>query len=241
MLNGSKAIRGGIPLVFPQFGIGPQSPKVQHGFARASKWQWLGVERETTTELVAAFLLESTAETLAVWPHRFRLKFTVVLRQRSLRTRFDLLNCAEDQSSFSFTALFHTYFRVPAIENVRVRGLQGLQYKDKLISGDGANGGLVEPSNALAVTGEVDRVYTGWNGRRLDLLQLGSSFMTITAPVGLPDVVVWNPWVAKAKAMADFGDEEYREMICIEAGAVDKEVTLSVGETWSAEQQLSLD
>lgn len=27
---------------------------------------------------------------------------------------------------------------------------------------------------------------------------------------GFPDAVVWNPWVAKAQAMADFGDEEYK-------------------------------
>ena len=27
---------------------------------------------------------------------------------------------------------------------------------------------------------------------------------------GFPDFVVWNPWVAKSQAMADFGDEEYK-------------------------------
>jgi glucose-6-phosphate 1-epimerase len=28
--------------------------------------------------------------------------------------------------------------------------------------------------------------------------------------------VVWNPWIAKAKAMADFGDDEWPRMLCIE-------------------------
>jgi hypothetical protein len=27
---------------------------------------------------------------------------------------------------------------------------------------------------------------------------------------GFPDYVVWNPWVAKSQAMADFGDDEYK-------------------------------
>ena len=35
VLDGTKAIRGGIPLVFPQFGPGKLP---QHGFARVSKY-----------------------------------------------------------------------------------------------------------------------------------------------------------------------------------------------------------
>ena len=45
MLDGSKAIRGGIPLVFPQFGLGPAMPKTQHGFARNSRWEWQGMNQ----------------------------------------------------------------------------------------------------------------------------------------------------------------------------------------------------
>ena len=37
---------------------------------------------------------------------------------------------------------------------------------------------------------------------------------------GSASTVVWNPWVAKAKAMADFGDEEYHHMVCVESGNV---------------------
>jgi glucose-6-phosphate 1-epimerase len=43
--------------------------------------------------------------------------------------------------------------------------------------------------------------------------------------------VVWNPWVQKAGAMSDFGDAEWRQMICIEASNVsDFAVILAPGQ-----------
>ena len=51
--------------------------------------------------------------------------------------------------------------------------------------------------------------------------------------------VVWNPWDKKAKAMADFGDEEYKHMLCVEAACVEKPITLKPGEEWRGRQELS--
>ena len=47
---------------------------------------------------------------------------------------------------------------------------------------------------------------------------------------GSASTVVWNPWVAKARAMADFGDEEYHRMVCVESGNVGpNQITLAPG------------
>jgi len=47
---------------------------------------------------------------------------------------------------------------------------------------------------------------------------------------GSATTVVWNPWVAKAKAMPDFGDDEWTGMLCVEtANAMDGAVTLAPG------------
>ena len=54
------------------------------------------------------------------------------------------------------------------------------------------------------------------------------------------NVVVWNPWVDKSKKMSDFGDLEYQNMICVEAGAVVEQVVLQPGETWVGKQGLNL-
>jgi len=42
--------------------------------------------------------------------------------------------------------------------------------------------------------------------------------------------VVWNPWIAKARRMTDFGDEEYYGMVCVETtNAADDVITVLPG------------
>lgn len=50
--------------------------------------------------------------------------------------------------------------------------------------------------------------------------------------------VVWNPWEKKSKSMVDFGDEEYKQMLCVDAAAVEKPITLKPGEEWTGCLQL---
>lgn len=59
---------------------------------------------------------------------------------------------------------------------------------------------------------------------------------------GLPDAVVWNPWIAKAKATGDFGDEEYKEMLCVEpAVAASGPITVKAGQSWCGSQVLVVE
>jgi D-hexose-6-phosphate mutarotase len=52
--------------------------------------------------------------------------------------------------------------------------------------------------------------------------------------------VVWNPWIAKSKAMTDFGDEEFHRMVCVEAGNVGQnQVTLAPGKASAVKVGLS--
>jgi glucose-6-phosphate 1-epimerase len=53
----------------------------------------------------------------------------------------------------------------------------------------------------------------------------------------LNEVVVWNPWKEDAESIGDFKPKEgYKEMICVEAGAVKGWVELGGGETWEGSQ-----
>ncbi|XP_012835417.1 PREDICTED: putative glucose-6-phosphate 1-epimerase isoform X1 [Erythranthe guttata] len=54
-------------------------------------------------------------------------------------------------------------------------------------------------------------------------------------------LVVWNPWDLEARRMSDFGDIEYREMVCVEAAAVESEITLNPDQEWTGTQRLSVE
>lgn len=55
---------------------------------------------------------------------------------------------------------------------------------------------------------------------------------------GLNTVTVWNPWAENAKKMSDFGDEEYKGMVCVEPGAVKNWQVLEGGDAWEGTQTI---
>ncbi|KAI8903734.1 galactose mutarotase-like domain-containing protein, partial [Gorgonomyces haynaldii] len=228
ILNGTKAIRGGIPVVFPQFG--PQGPLPQHGFARVSKWHYLGVLTENTHQTTVGFSLEkhqALEQQTKIWPFLFRLEYHVTLSANTLHLKLVVKNL--DQSAFDFTVLLHTYLQTQ-IHEAQVFGLQGLAINDGV-----SKTRDVDNRSYITVEGEVDRVYEHVG---LNALTLKDRQSTVLLKNGFKDVVVWNPWIEKAKALNDFEDEEYKNMICIEVGNVSEKIVLNPGESWTGEQTI---
>jgi len=90
-----KAIRGGIPVCWPQFGPG-ELP--QHGFARSSLWK-INVD-ETKVDpksgsVVLSILLEDSEETKKVWPHCFSVKYNITLQEQ--KTSYDIQRSQQRQ------------------------------------------------------------------------------------------------------------------------------------------------
>lgn len=52
--------------------------------------------------------------------------------------------------------------------------------------------------------------------------------------------VIWNPWVDQAREIADFGDDEYPNMVCVESGHVSSPVILLPGTAFEASQILQV-
>lgn len=214
-----SAIRGGVPIIFPQFANTGPLPK--HGFARTMAWRL--VEHDVSH---ARFELVSNAQTMAIWPHTFVAELRVQVDGDALDVELGVRNTGVN--SLSFTAALHTYLTVSDVGNTVVRGLRGHRYRD---AGDGG----VESAAELTIEGEVDRIY-------LDVdraLEVDDGERTTEVGMrGFRDVVIWNPGAQKAAALADMAPGAFRRMLCVEAAVIANPVVLAPGDSWSGAQRL---
>eukprot|EP00045_Choanoeca_perplexa_P022481 m.9691 g.9691 ORF g.9691 m.9691 type:complete len:297 (-) comp9480_c0_seq1:57-947(-) len=236
-----EPLRGGIPIAFPQFA--GDGPLPNHGFARTSLWTCVKQEHGRVV-----LSLRSNDASMHLWPYEFEAKLTVQFNAHKLTTCLSITNT--DHQDIAFQALQHTYHRLstPLCDEVQVLGLQERYYLDKTRSKREFQQG--EPS--LTVTRETDAIFpavavpgatakvTLRVASNTTVVTFGARKFSVTGEI-LPqacDLVVWNPWMAKSKAMPDFGDEEYKQMICIEPGCVAEQVKLSSGQRFELTQEL---
>jgi glucose-6-phosphate 1-epimerase len=224
-------IRGGIPVVFPQFADTGPLPK--HGFARTREWEWLQSESVDGEVIRAVLRLEDSAATRAIWPHAFRLSLSVELSEHSLAAELNVTNPGARE--ISFTAALHTYLRVADVRESVILGLEGVEYRDKL-----EEERRTQRKPRLEIGDEVDRVYRNAPAE-LRVQDDGSAGRTIAVHSrGFSDAVVWNPWIEGARSLPDMADEEYLEMVCVEAARVETPVTVRPTESWRGSQRLEL-
>lgn len=219
-----KAIRGGIPICFPWFGAHASRRELPaHGFARTRAFRFEGSE-PSGDGVVALLSLGDDAETRALFPHAFaaRLRVSVGVGGQRLGLAFEVENT--DEASFDYELALHTYLSVGDVRRARVHGLTGASYDDQLSGARGA----VEGEAALGFGAETDRVYA--SSARVTVEDPVLSRRIVVDKRGSDTTVVWNPWVDKAKRMADFGDDEWPRMLCIEAANTAKaRVSLAAG------------
>jgi D-hexose-6-phosphate mutarotase len=217
-----KPIRGGVPICFPWFGPKAGDAKAPaHGFARLMEWK---VESITPlkTGVSVVLSLASTEETKTMWPVDFSANYMVTVGEE-LHLSLTVTNTGT--SPFKFEEALHNYFTIGDIEAVSIEGLSGTTYLDKM------NAATPTPQGdePIQFTGETDRVYLATQstcvihdpslGREIRVAKSGSDA-----------TVVWNPWINKAKAMPDFGDDEWPGMVCVETcNVADEAVKLAPG------------
>ena len=207
----SHAIRGGIPICFPWFGDKANDPKAPaHGFVRAKSWQLESTAYDGSAATASMFT-ESDDSTKKWWSADFRLVYRVTFGSELV---LELLLANTGNVPLRFEEALHTYHKVGDVTGIRVRGLDGFQYLDKTDS-------LHEKTQQgdITIDSETDRVYLNTQ-HPLELDDAVLHRRTRIAKENSSTTVIWNPWIQKAAAMADLGDEEWRQMICIETSNV---------------------
>lgn len=218
-----KAVRGGMPVCFPQFAR--RGPLPAHGLARTRAWEWVeGAERAGAA--IGVLRLTDDEQTRAVWPHRFELELTLVLSGLRLDVELAVTNTGD--TSFDFSAALHTYLLCDDVRRAKLGGLYDVRYLDTVTGAEHRQ--EIDP---FSFAGEIDRIYFDVDS----MLSLSTAMgrMAIAAE-GFPDVVVWNPGPKRATALADLPDDDWLRMLCVEAAVIGHPITLAPGQDWAARQ-----
>ncbi|QDA57167.1 D-hexose-6-phosphate mutarotase [Thermomonas aquatica] len=221
VFDGRAAIRGGIPVIFPQFG--ERGALARHGFARATAWRYAGIEGGG-----AVFELSGDGGDPA-WPHPFRARLRIALAATTLALALEIENTGDD--AFAFSAALHTYLRVDEIAAVAIEGLHGCDFEDS------ANGGSLhrQHDHDVRFDDETDRIYSDVVAP-LALVE-GERRLAIEQD-GFADAIVWNPGQRLGARIGDLAADDWRRFACVEAGQVLQPVVLAPGESWRGRQLL---
>jgi glucose-6-phosphate 1-epimerase len=224
-----EAMRGGIPVVFPQFGNMGTLP--MHGLLKAAMWEIVESSKDPNGAAYVLLRTSDTEVTRGLWPHPFRATLRVTLDE-ALSTSLTIENSGN--APFEFQAALHTYLRVGDVRRVTIQGLERATYQDWRRKGVQRR----EGSGPLRIAGAINRVYL----RRPDRISMYDESRGRTVLIdraGFGDVVVWNPGEKDAHTFG-LAEGEDLTMLAVEAAQVEPKVQLAPGQLWSGTQRLRL-
>jgi glucose-6-phosphate 1-epimerase len=220
-----KAIRGGVPIIFPWFGSrGDGKPGPAHGLARTSEWTMESARQHEDGRVEITFTLASNDATREFFDTAFRLRFRVTVGSE---LEMELITSNEAPAPFTFEEALHTYLAVGDVRQASVFGLENSSFIDKT---DGLKRKR-QDSEPVRIAKETDQVHLNtraactvwdpvWN-RRIIIEKSGSD-----------STVIWNPWIDKSSGMTDMAADGWKQMICVEtANAAENAVLLPPGES----------
>ncbi|KAH8102661.1 galactose mutarotase-like protein [Cristinia sonorae] len=239
-LDGTKPVRGGIPVVFPCFGA-PTHPEhvrlAQHGFARSEIWSFGSIVMDNEAGVSVRLTLESTPSIQEKFSKPFELAYVVTLAEHQISTDLHVKNVGLSTTGpLEFQALLHNYIRAPSRE-VSITPLQGVSYYDK-----------TEATEELKATAKVENRLEVDVKRTTDFVyENAPGSYKISWPTGVveirtknfPNVVVWNPQETGAN-IADMEPKGWEKYVCVEPGYVRGFAKLEAGESWVGQQVITI-
>ena len=227
-----QAIRGGMPISFPQFSV--RGPLLKHGFIRLQRWSCVPRVQagELTTEQSSLKLqVTNDAQSKTLWAEAFHAELAVLLEHNRLSVTLSITN--QSEQTWEFTVALHSYLRVNDILKTELVGLQNTHYQDATANSIE----VVEQGERVAIAGEIDRVYMS-PPASLHLLEDNIPTLRIEQS-GFSDTVVWNPGAELVRTLTDFPDADWTKMLCVEAACASTPVLLQPGQIWQGTQQFS--
>ncbi|OYW40157.1 MAG: dihydroxy-acid dehydratase [Hydrogenophilales bacterium 12-61-10] len=223
-----KSIRGGAPVCWPWFGAHADDATFPaHGFARTVPWEVTATRKRNDAKTEITLQLVDNEQTRAQWPHPTRLTLTVVVGDK---LEMQLATTNTGNAPIQIGEALHTYLHISDIGAVKVSGLEGATFHDKV-----DHFATKKQSGTIGFDGEVDRVYVNTPADCV-IEDAGLKRRIRIAKTGSLSTIVWTPWTEKADKMGDMGAGKtgagWREMVCVEsANAMDNVVTVAPGET----------
>jgi glucose-6-phosphate 1-epimerase len=227
VMDGHAAIRGGIPVCFPQFNQRGDLPK--HGFARNVSWTPKPAKLEADRAHMALSLGDSAA-TRQWWDQRFEALLLIELTPGALQVELVVRNT--DSKPLLFTGALHSYFAVSDVAQARLLGLGGSAEWNAVTDGHGT------AAPELRFVGEFDRVYSAAPAG-YELLD-GPHTLSIEQDMDWTQTVVWNPGAAKCASLSDMPADGWQHMLCVEAAQVYEPICIAAGDFWQGAQRLAV-
>ena len=227
VFDGSTAIRGGIPLCLPEFGVGINGDAVpKHGWARIAAWQ-LRMVASTDDGGVRALLSVSRDHLTALYE---------VEIGETLRLGLSLRN--DGNAPRTVEAAAHTYLSVHDVTASLISGLAGASYSDNLARSP-QEAHRVQDGD-VRISSPVDRIYD--SAEPITVTDPGHERTIHVDKRNAPSTIVWNPWSTYSAPLPDMADDEFPTMVCVESGAVREHApTIEPGASWSMQVILSVE
>lgn len=211
--DGIQAIRGGIPVCWPRFAEEKLNNNLpRHGFARLSDWVLEHIEVDEK-QMEAELSLPSCEK----FGLNVAAKLFIKVTDR-LECCLETLNAGDDD--FKFSEALHAYFNVGSVDDIKIKGLSGYQYKSSL------DGHIYNQNGNLQIEGEFDAAFLG-HQRNVEIEDPVLKRAILIEKSGSNTTVVWNP----GKDLAEMSEGQYKKFVCVEpANQGDAFVTLKPGE-----------
>lgn len=221
-LDGSKSIRGGIPVCWPWFGAHKDAGHPAHGFVRTRQWHVV----EDSQGCPSTRILLAPADTAGPGFAGSASLLLEILVGEVLTLNLHTTNTGS--VAFPLSAALHTYFAVQDVQQCTLDGLAGT-YSDKTRAW-----AMLETPAPYRFTEETDRIHLQ---AATELSIVERSAITRIGSAGHDSIVVWNPWAENSRQLPDMGDEVYRNMLCVET-AVTQGLQLQPGASHTLTQTI---